>query len=242
MSCGDSTYIACNDGLPAGFCCPPTSTCLHLAQNTTLLCCPNSDNCSIIEPISCDITEQNATLHPGSTLKTTILDTALSTCGNITCCPFGYTCKTVGTRTTCDLSAGQDAVALGLVTLTSSSSAIPSSTSTSLSSTNPTNSPAANNRQRSSALGIAITFSLLAICLILGLVFWLWRKRRSKAARKVQERFDKAELPAEDRRRSVGVELDGESREWDLPGRLEVVELPATPLILRDGSRRNNLF
>lgn len=91
-TCPQSGYTQCtNMGLPSDFCCPPTSTCIALAQNTTLLCCPSGSDCSTIQPITCDIAQQNITAHPDNTLKTTALTASLEKCGS-NCCPFGYTC------------------------------------------------------------------------------------------------------------------------------------------------------
>ncbi|KAI9650162.1 hypothetical protein NHQ30_000175 [Ciborinia camelliae] len=102
-TCPESSYKQCtNTGLPSDFCCPSTSTCISLAQNTTLLCCPNGGDCSTIQPITCDITQQNATAHPANTLKTTALTVTLETCG-LNCCPFGYTCK----NGNCQINANQ---------------------------------------------------------------------------------------------------------------------------------------
>ncbi|TGO78212.1 hypothetical protein BELL_0074g00010 [Botrytis elliptica] len=91
-TCPQAGYVQCaNTGLPSDFCCPSTSTCIALAQNTTLLCCPSGSDCSTIQPITCDITQQNITSHPENTLKTTALTATLEKCGS-NCCPFGYTC------------------------------------------------------------------------------------------------------------------------------------------------------
>ncbi|ATZ45635.1 hypothetical protein BCIN_01g03810 [Botrytis cinerea B05.10] len=91
-TCPQADYVQCaNTGLPSDFCCPSTSTCIALAQNTTLLCCPSGSDCSTIQPITCDITQQNITSHPENTLKTTALTATLEQCGS-NCCPFGYTC------------------------------------------------------------------------------------------------------------------------------------------------------
>ncbi|PQE06600.1 GPI transamidase component PIG-S protein [Rutstroemia sp. NJR-2017a BVV2] len=92
-TCPDPSYTQCsNAGLPSGFCCPSTSTCIPLAQNTTLLCCPSGNDCTTVQPITCDISTQNITAHPDNTLKTTALTATLSKCGNA-CCPFGYSCS-----------------------------------------------------------------------------------------------------------------------------------------------------
>jgi hypothetical protein len=93
-TCVANTYTQCagiQASLPPAFCCPPTSTCLPLAGNTTLLCCPTGNDCSTIQTIPCDISLQNSTAHPDNILKTTELTVPLSQC-NGQCCPFGFTC------------------------------------------------------------------------------------------------------------------------------------------------------
>jgi len=93
-TCDANTYTQCagiQASLPPTFCCPPTSTCLPLAGNTTLLCCPTGNDCSTIQTIPCDISLQNSTAHPDNILKTTALTVPLSQC-NGQCCPFGFTC------------------------------------------------------------------------------------------------------------------------------------------------------
>ena len=80
--------------LSPSFCCPPSSVCIPLASNTTVLCCPNGVDCTTTLAIPCDISEQNNTLHPNSTVTTTALDVPLPNCGE-GCCPFGYTCNSI---------------------------------------------------------------------------------------------------------------------------------------------------
>jgi hypothetical protein len=90
-SCPKSGHIQCS-GVLSGFCCSPSATCLVLANNTTLLCCPNGDDCSTIAPINCNIQQQNVTLHPDADLFTTDLTATLQSCGT-RCCPLGYSCS-----------------------------------------------------------------------------------------------------------------------------------------------------
>ncbi|KAJ5671527.1 hypothetical protein N7507_000654 [Penicillium longicatenatum] len=87
-----SSYDSCGGNVPSDFCCPSSSTCLVLDNDTTVLCCPSGSSCDYISPITCDIQEQNATTHPKASVKTTLLDESLPTCGKL-CCPFGYTCE-----------------------------------------------------------------------------------------------------------------------------------------------------
>ncbi|PLB45459.1 hypothetical protein P170DRAFT_365630 [Aspergillus steynii IBT 23096] len=87
------TYSRCeNAGLPDSFCCPSSSTCVALDGGTSAICCPKGQSCSYIQPITCDVQLQNATLHETNAIKTTRLDDSLPKCGD-SCCPFGYKCK-----------------------------------------------------------------------------------------------------------------------------------------------------
>lgn len=92
--------------LPPDFCCPPGQQCMALAGNTTLVCCPVEDGCTIIRPISCQISLQDGDKHPTALIKTTALNGVLGHCGSGTCCPFGYSCADNGI---CKLDADQDA-------------------------------------------------------------------------------------------------------------------------------------
>ncbi|KAK3341449.1 hypothetical protein B0T25DRAFT_342496 [Lasiosphaeria hispida] len=88
-----ANFSRCNvANFPSSFCCPTSQTCIALAGNTTLLCCPAGFNCAKIQPISCDISQQDAEKHPDSTVKTTALQGSLEKCGKL-CCPFGYSCS-----------------------------------------------------------------------------------------------------------------------------------------------------
>ncbi|KFY30225.1 hypothetical protein V493_02063 [Pseudogymnoascus sp. VKM F-4281 (FW-2241)] len=99
--CAAGNFIACESGFPSDFCCPFGTDCITLASNTTLLCCPSGMSCDAIAPIVCGIENQNATLHPESTIKTTNLLGRLGTCGVDKCCPFGYLCNGSGESSIC---------------------------------------------------------------------------------------------------------------------------------------------
>lgn len=100
-SCANSSDIQCS-GLPSGYCCGSSSTCLIFANNTSLLCCPTNEDCTTISPISCDISLQNITSHPQSGLYTTNLTATLPSCGS-QCCPLGFSC----TGSQCTLATSQ---------------------------------------------------------------------------------------------------------------------------------------
>ncbi|KAI5924722.1 hypothetical protein F4810DRAFT_115806 [Camillea tinctor] len=93
MSCLQGDYKPCGQGLPGNFCCESGHTCIALASSTTALCCPGGSNCSVIQPIPCDIQLQNVTAFPESEVFTTNLSRSLPACGNGACCPFGFLCN-----------------------------------------------------------------------------------------------------------------------------------------------------
>ncbi|OAA68624.1 hypothetical protein SPI_00819 [Niveomyces insectorum RCEF 264] len=97
---------------PSNFCCSASTTCNVLAGNTTILCCPSGENCSLINPITCDLSQQNADTNPDAAIKTTALNGVLTRCGSGTCCPFGYSCDT---SNLCTLNVDQNAAPLQTV-------------------------------------------------------------------------------------------------------------------------------
>ncbi|KAK3497137.1 uncharacterized protein B0T23DRAFT_76301 [Neurospora hispaniola] len=95
-TCAAEGFSKCPQaGLPDNFCCPADSTCIPLAANTAALCCPNGQDCSMIQPISCDTSKQDPVKNPQAGLKTTVFDVPLKRCGD-RCCPWGYSCNTEG--------------------------------------------------------------------------------------------------------------------------------------------------
>ncbi|KAJ5915806.1 hypothetical protein N7454_010947 [Penicillium verhagenii] len=122
-----TSYDSCGGNVPSDFCCPSTSTCLVLDNDTTALCCPSGSSCDYISPITCDIQEQNATAYPKASVKTTLLGDSLPTCGD-ECCPFGYTCEN-------DNLCHMTNTTTTSTTTASSTSAPTTSTSTSVSTT-----------------------------------------------------------------------------------------------------------
>jgi hypothetical protein len=143
-TCGDPTHTQCSQaGLPSDFCCGPSSDCIVLAGNTTVLCCPSGSSCSTIRPIGCDITQQNATANPDLALMTTALTAKLPTCGD-SCCPFGYSCSSTNN---CVLDANQD---IAPTTSSAATTNPPTPSSTTTSSTTVT--PVPNEPTRAAAV------------------------------------------------------------------------------------------
>ena len=137
-TCSNSTFNSCtsvDSHLPSDFCCPPTDVCISLDSSSSALCCPPGADCTNIQPITCSIDQQNATLHPGASVMTTKLDGTLPKCGS-NCCPLGYTCDL--TKVQCMLIANTSSLS---PSSSSSSSATPSTSTPSTSSTSSTSSP-----------------------------------------------------------------------------------------------------
>lgn len=95
-TCGGNNGLQqCGNGFPSSFCCPKGSTCMPLnsASVQSVICCPSGSDCAFIQPITCDVTQLDATLHPENQMH--LSDTKgieLPKCGE-RCCPLGYTCN-----------------------------------------------------------------------------------------------------------------------------------------------------
>ncbi len=124
-TCSLAGFTSCNqDGLPDNFCCPTSSTCIPFNNKKSAICCPTGQTCSVITAISCDISQQNATLHPESQLFSTELSGTLASCNGNLCCPKGYNCQ----NSQCIVDTSSTTAS------TSSTTATPSSSSSSTSS------------------------------------------------------------------------------------------------------------
>lgn len=138
-TCGGSdNFFQCGFGLPNGFCCATGTVCLPLNNTATAaaICCPAGKDCTQIQPITCDTSQQDAGRHP--TLPFHMADTSveLQTCGS-NCCPLGFSCDG---GTTCKIMDSTKAApssssssSLSSPTSTASSAAAASSTQTTLS-------------------------------------------------------------------------------------------------------------
>lgn len=92
---GKANLQQCGSGFPTDFCCPAGTSCISLnsASFQSVICCPTGQDCAVIQPITCDISQLNATLHPDNQLHLSVTDgVALPTCSD-KCCPLGYNCK-----------------------------------------------------------------------------------------------------------------------------------------------------
>lgn len=141
-TCSLSGFAPCNqDGLPDNFCCPTTSTCVPFNNKKSAICCPRGQTCSIITTISCDITQQNATLHPESQLFSTDLSGTLASCDGDRCCPNGYNCQ----NDQCIVATSSISASASSTTSTSSSSTSTPKASSSSSFASATTSPASTS-------------------------------------------------------------------------------------------------
>ncbi|KAL8991160.1 MAG: hypothetical protein Q9177_000363 [Variospora cf. flavescens] len=93
-TCSAAGLSPCNQaGIPSNFCCPSSTTCIPFNNNKSVICCPSGRDCKTISPLTCDLTAQNATLHPSNQLHSTDLTGSLQACGRNTCCPKGFSCS-----------------------------------------------------------------------------------------------------------------------------------------------------
>ncbi|KAI2612489.1 uncharacterized protein GGS25DRAFT_475604 [Hypoxylon fragiforme] len=102
--CGDDGAPFCTDSVPfapASSCCKQGRTCLVLAANTTVICCPDGADCSQIGNIPCDLSRQ--LFDPSSDIQTSWHEGHLPECGDA-CCPWGYHCE----LNTCALNDDQN--------------------------------------------------------------------------------------------------------------------------------------
>ena len=179
-----------------------------LAANTTAVCCPEGHDCSAIIPTTCETELMNAAKYPNSPILTTALDSDLPSCGNATCCPFGYECVSSGTSVRCVVGknqakyttlASQQTKAVFATLAGSTTTPTPThaptsaafTTSTILSTPTP---PAAANTTTaagsepgaapSHSTGIIAGSVVAALVLLAGLAAIFWKKRR-----KLKKRF-----------------------------------------------------
>ncbi|KAF2198153.1 hypothetical protein GQ43DRAFT_443622 [Delitschia confertaspora ATCC 74209] len=95
-TCGAVSGLSqCGANFPSSFCCPAGSTCVPLNSTAAIsvICCPKDSDCSHIQPITCDISQFNATLHPDNQIHiANTTQVQLPQCGS-KCCPLGYACN-----------------------------------------------------------------------------------------------------------------------------------------------------
>ncbi|OTA95110.1 hypothetical protein M434DRAFT_29145 [Hypoxylon sp. CO27-5] len=153
--CGDDQNPYCDlqvSYAPAEFCCKEEATCLLVAANTTVICCPPGRLCRVIEAISCDL---NLLQFP-SEIQSTFRQGNLTECNN-GCCPWGYFCNA---GNNCELAANQAEPPPGaeVSSSTTSSTSHPISSSTSSLTSSSTTPSTSSSSSTSTSLTTSDTF------------------------------------------------------------------------------------
>ncbi|KAL8937164.1 MAG: hypothetical protein Q9216_004562 [Gyalolechia sp. 2 TL-2023] len=109
----------------------------------------------MISPLTCDLSQQNASLHPANELHSTDLTGTLQKCGTNTCCPKGFACS----NGQCVMQAAASSSARPASTATGRATANSKPTSTSASSTSDPGSSASQSASAASetSSGAAVT-------------------------------------------------------------------------------------
>lgn len=193
-----SNYKQCGDELPSNFCCGSSDSCLSLVDATTVVCCPEGEDCDKIQPITCNIAGQNASAFPTAVVHTTNLTGELPACGTSdsgrqTCCPFGYECnsdsqceRSKSASSTGSLSVDTASFTSTMTISSSTSSAtalivasstisVPVTTSTSQTDDD---SSANTSSTKARTIGIAAGSAVGGIACIGGIIISIWLRRR----------------------------------------------------------------
>lgn len=195
-----SDYKQCGGGLPSNFCCGDNDSCLGLADDTAVVCCPEGEDCDSIQPITCNIAGQNATAYPTASVHTTNLTGELPKCGaddsgKQTCCPFGYGCNDDSSCVRTDSASATGSLSVDTASLTSTltiSSSTASATNlivaqTTLStpvvtstsySDETTSSGSSSTKNRT--IGIAAGSAAGGLACIGGILVFFWLRRRRR--------------------------------------------------------------
>ncbi|KHN96430.1 uncharacterized protein MAM_05719 [Metarhizium album ARSEF 1941] len=190
-TCAASGRTSCtSQGLSEGLCCPQNSQCVPLAGNTTVMCCPSDSSCAKIQPITCDVSEQDPTLHPDAPIKTVARGAKLPTCGGDFCCPFGYSCS--ADRSSCTKDSDQSKAPPGMTSTvtpaptttpgtSASTTAAAAAAATSTGASRDTGSSSLGPKEMSIIGGVAGGALTLVLMAMAGLVFLCIRSRSKKA-------------------------------------------------------------
>lgn len=131
-TCPSEQPVSCSavdSKLPNNFCCGSGTICQSIDRSSSAICCPSGKDCSQIATIQCDVSLQNPEGGNLGPIFTTKLNGTLPSCGNNTCCPFGYACGKNGNDNICTLNKA-DAGAASTTKVTSTTSATATSTPT----------------------------------------------------------------------------------------------------------------
>ena len=190
---GNDDLNQCGSGLPDSFCCPEDTECLPVDRGRTVICCPSGQNCTFLRPVTCDVSQQNATRFPSKLVHTTELDADLADCGS-SCCPGGYSCQSgmcvlrrdisQPVSSTTSRTSSTASPTSSSILLSSPSSSAPDSTDT------PSSEPAVSddssddgNDFPATAVIVGIV-SGVAFCLLLAALIFYLRRRRKRLTNK----------------------------------------------------------
>lgn len=190
---GDDDLNQCGSGLPDSFCCPEDTECLPVDRGRTVICCPSGQNCTFLRPVTCDISQQNATRFPSKLVHTTELDADLARCGS-SCCPGGYSCQSGMcalrretsrpiSSTTSRASSTESPTSTSTL-LSSPSSLAPDSTNTSSSESAVSSSSSDDGDDFPATAVIVGIVSGVAFCVLLAALIFYLRRRRKRLADK----------------------------------------------------------
>ncbi|PNY24725.1 Uncharacterized protein TCAP_05330 [Tolypocladium capitatum] len=191
-TCAANGLQTCSKDLPAQFCCPQGSSCISLAGATTVLCCPSDRTCSKIQPITCNLREQDPATNPNAPIQTTVFDVALQKCGGGFCCPFGYSCSDGGTE--CTMNQDQSKApkderpsSSPIITTarpTAASTRVGSATSAASTTPSHDGSGPGSGPERASIIGGAVGGCLVLLLIIAILILCIRRRRRAAMSEK----------------------------------------------------------
>jgi hypothetical protein len=177
--------IYCGAPFPTTYVCPPSTSCLALAANTTTLCCPIGSSCARIVPITCDIRALDVRGLPQSPIHTLALDVDLPICGD-GCCPFGYSCR----DGVCIINSDQTGHPRDLAPDPTSFLGGASTSKSTQPSPTPTPNVESPALSQANAGGLIAGASIGALLLTVGSVFVFWTKfLRHRVSLKIPEQF-----------------------------------------------------
>ncbi len=144
----DLSCSAVDSKLPSNFKCPSGTNCISLNNSSSGLCCPDNNNCTNIQTVSCNIQTQNITANTDAPIFTTRLGDKLPSCADA-CCPFGYQCiLSPDGKNVCNLIASTSKTG---TSSSSSSSSSSTASQTSTSSSTATSTPLSTGLTSSAA-------------------------------------------------------------------------------------------
>ena len=182
---GLSNLTTCGSSYPPSWCCPISTQCLPLNNTGTesVICCPDGNALRHnIQTITCDISFQDPSKYPDSSVHIANLSVALPVCGS-KCCPLGYACQSDGQGQFCrilDSTTSPPTTSSAPGPASSSEFPFPSSTASPQ--------PSSSSKQTSTTKYViaAVIPLLVALALLVGCMGY-WTRRKVKVNRQISE-------------------------------------------------------